>query len=911
MIPSWANFIFLILTTTLMRTLGAPIGEGFDSPSGRGEVGLRGLSSEQSGLTAASNYRDPRAWTERLEPASIGTVGTGIGVGDFNRDGWPDLFVAIREGKNRLYINTQKGRFIDRTEKAGILESEDWTTGVTVVDINGDHLPDIYVCFFDSPNHLYINRGGLAFEEIAQDLGLDIRDSCSGAFFADYDKDGDLDLYLQTNYKDRGSGQPDYFFRNEGDAGFEDVTTTVGIFHGTEAGTFGHSVLWFDYNKDGWEDIYVANDFRAPDFLYLNTGDGNFWPAQELIPIAPYSSMGSDLGDVNGDGRLDILTTDMATPSYLKHVQSMLTSGTKTRDLPEDSWPRQVMKNCLLLNRGYNDYVDVAYAWNLAATDWTWASRLVDLDNDGWQDALFTNGMIRQFHNADLALAQDRQATVEAKTAVLQRSPVLNERNLVFRNVGGNGFEEANADWGFEHEGVSFATALLDYDRDGDLDFIYTNYQAPPTLWRNDLGTGNSVQLRLVGKEGNTEAIGAIAIAHIGQQTLAQKILSNRGYLGTDEKVFHFGLGEERIIKRLEITWPDGSKQTIRDLEAGKRYKIEQADEIKPVDVVKDSARFIWNGEEQPRDEFVSSGRVGEGLLYPFKPLPGLPKERLLRLDFNRDGSPDTLIIRDWGAPRLLVSGETLSDASEDWGLAGLKGLWDTVLVEDFTGDSYPDLFLGGMGLNNEISFRGVGEGKMIRHLGRFSSSSPWVNLNAYDWNGELRLFDGLRDFTEIVSAIFGKFNSFKQSASLTPGAFIERVNFQVEESFEIDHFKSGLLVNQGGGGFHFEPLPLEGQYGRVWDAVSAEVNNDGIRDLVLLLGQVSPHYRSSQNEGSFVTLLLGQGDGTFEADQRSVFDKPPDGRVVGLALRKGEGEVILELQMEDGRRVSFGKHGG
>ena len=572
--------------------------QSFKTASTGDRMGLTRIPPEESGLTAISLYNDPRAWLERLEPATIGTVGTGIGVGDFDQDGWPDLFVAMREGKNRLYLNNQKGGFIDQTEEVGILESEDWTTGVTVVDINGDGLQDIYVCFFEALNRVYLNRGDATFDEVAINLGLVVSDAVSGAFFADYDKDGDLDLYLQTNTGNDGAGRPDYFFRNDGEAGFVDVSFDVGILQGTEGSTLGHSVLWVDWNEDDWEDLYVANDFRQPDFLYLNNGDGTFRLASEWVPIAPYSSMGSDLGDVNNDGRMDILTTDMATPSYLKHVQSMLTSGTKTRDIPEGSWPRQVMKNTLLLNRGPNDYVDVAYAWDLAATDWTWAPRLVDLDNDGWQDAFFTNGMLRQFHNADLAIMQDQQTTVAGKTAVFKLSTVLNERNLVYRNLGGRGYVEANSDWSFEHEGVSFGAALLDYDRDGDLDIAYTNYEAPPTVWRNDLGTGNSVQVQLIGQGENTEAIGAVAVARFGGQSQIQKILSNRGYLGTDEKILHFGLGNLELVEALEITWPDGSRQIVQGLKAGNRYRIQQSKEGATADSPAQRSRFVWVGEE-------------------------------------------------------------------------------------------------------------------------------------------------------------------------------------------------------------------------------------------------------------------------------------------------------------------------
>lgn len=886
--------------------------EPFASPASGVHRGLTRIAVEESGLTVASTYRDPRAWGERLQAASVGTVGTGIGVGDFNNDGWPDLFVGIREGPNRLYINRGGSRFSDQTEEAGILQSSEWTTGVTVVDINGDSLPDIYVCFFDAPNRLYLNRGDAIFEEVAAELGLAVSDASSGAFFADYDKDGDLDLYLQTNIRYEGGGQPDFLFRNDGKNGFVDVTDQVGIRHGEEGKTLGHSVLWIDYDGDGWEDLYVANDFQAPDFLYMNKGDGTFHSAPEMIPVAPYSSMGSDVGDVTGNGLLDILTTDMATPSYAKHVESMLTSAVKTRELPPDSLPRQVMKNALLLNRGGGDYVDVAYAWNLAATDWTWAPRLVDLDNDGWQDALFTNGMIRQFHNADLALEQDRQTSVAAKTAVFKRSPVLSERNLVFRNAEGHGFDAVNQPWGFEHEGVSFGTAVFDYDRDGDLDLVYTNYEAPPTLWRNDLGKGNAVQVRLEGSGGNTQAIGAVAVAHIGEDKQARKILANRGYLGSDEKLLHFGLGEAGGIDLLEIQWPNGDRQTERDLQVGYRYVVLQADTVAKGESESRNeriTRFVWKGDERDAIPLSptrpSSG--GEGLLYPLKPIPTSPKPKLVREDFNLDGQGDTLILRDWAAPRLILSGSHgMAEVSEEWGVSRLSGLWEVALTGDFNGDAHPDVFLGGIGINNEVSYRSKSEGTWIRHLGRFSSNGPKVNMTAYEWGGKLRLYDGLRDYSEIEGRILSRIASFRDTAELTSQAFIDRVGFQIEETVQVDHFKSGLLLNQEGGGFRFEPLPLEAQYGRVWDVAAGDLNRDGTRDLVLLLGQVSPHYRSSQGEGSSICVLLGESNGVFKADPLTPLDRLPIGRVIGLKIEGRDGEVALNLQMEDGRRIIY-----
>ena len=839
----------------------SPLGAPFAAPpSGAGSRGLTRLSPEESGLAAVSAYQDPRAWGERLQPASIGTVGTGIGSGDFNGDGLPDLFVAMREGRNRLYLNRDGQAFVDGSQEAGILESPDWATGVTVVDINGDTFPDIYVCFYDAPNRLYLNRGDASFEEVAEEWGVAVSDASSGAFFADYDRDGDLDLYLQTNVKHGldGGGRPDYFFRNEGGAGFSDATEKVGILLGKEGATLGHSVLWVDFDSDGWEDLYVANDFRAPDFLYLNNGNGTFRYAPRMVPVAPYSSMGSDAGDVDNDGQLDLLTTDMATPSYLKHVESMLTSAVKTRDLELDSLPAQTMKNALLLNRGRGDYVDVGYAWNVAATDWTWAPRLVDLDNDGWVDAFFTNGMIRQFHNADLALEQDRQASVQAKTAVFKRSPVLEEENLVFRNAEGSGFERANERWGFEHEGVSFGAALLDFDQDGDLDIAYTNYEAPPTLWRNDLGDGDAVQVRLLGSDRNTHAIGATAVAYFGRNKLAQKILSNRGYLGSDEKILHFGLGNEKRIDLLEIHWPDGTRQEARDLRSGHRYVIKQEKGDRP-----DSddpgalppARFEFQGEDPGKRPKPASQAYPErrGALYPFKPMPAEAWPRMIRADFDGNEQADVLIVRDWAAPRLILSGKGgMREASQEWGLEGHSGVWEVAFAEDFDRDGLPDVFLGGMGLNNEVSYRGEGEGKMIRYVGRFSPDGPLVNLNGYVWGDQVRLYDGYRDYVELEESVRSVVSSFRETGELTASKFIERTGFVVEDTYEISRFRSGLLLNESGSGFRFEPLPLEAQYGRVWDAASGELNGDGLKDLVLLLGQVSPHSRASQEEGTF-----------------------------------------------------------
>ncbi len=866
------------------------------------------LTPTESGFTESNSYRDPRAWTERYLAATGGSVGTGLGVADFNGDGWPDVFVAMREGQSRLYLNVNGERFIDHTKEAGILENRDWATGVTVVDINGDHLPDIYVCYFNAPNRLYVNQGRATFTEEAVAYGVAVRDASNAAFFADYNRDGRLDLFLQTNIIDSRhgtGGQPDYLFRNDGARSFTNITSQSGIRSGPFGGTQGHSALWMDFDDDGWEDLYVANDFSTHDYLYRNRGDGSFEEVAARLPAVPFSSMGSDVGDVNNDGLVDVVTTDMATISYAQHAVSMATNARKTYALSPGAQPPMLMKNGLLLNRGIGQFIDVAYAWNLAATDWTWSVRLADLDNDGWQDAFFTNGMTRQFHNADLSYRQDSLESVAAKNVVFRDSPVLREHNLLFRNSDGMGFVAANDTWQFSHLGVSFGAVVFDFNRDGALDLLYANYEEPPTLWRNDLPVGNAVQIRLVGASPNTEAIGAVVVAFFSGRRQAQKVLSNRGYLSSDEKVLHFGLGTAAQIDRLQIHWPDGTQQEVSDLPSGARYVVQQDsashDRVKTATRPPRSSRFLAGPPRAAQNPRASQAHPDPpDPLSPFKVIPNT-RTRELRADFAATGEPRTLVLRPWDSPQLLrATAAGPVDESLLWGLSEISGLYERALVADLNRDGYPDVVLGGLGLNHEISFRGEGDGQIVQYLGQFQSGGPTFHLNAYNWDGVLRLYDSMIDLSKVHGRVPSFFRSFREFAELDVTEFIARTRFSVQSTRSITHFRSAVLINTAGRGFRFIPLPQEAQYGRVWDLATGDLDGDGIDDLILLLAQVSPHARSPQAESSFVSIFLGRGDGTFVGDDQPAFDHLPTGLITGISWRGGDGgggsELVLEL---------------
>ena len=392
-------------------------------------------------------------WNDLLGENRNTATGSGVAMGDYDGDGRVDVFLPRTTDGGRLFRNLGGFRFEDATDQAGIGPGTGrWTLGATFVDIDNDSDLDLYVCGYGCPNHLYINRGDGTFEERAEEFGLAFRGSSIMMAFADYDLDGDLDGYLVTNhmpppkeieyrleFDQRGVprvpseyqeyhglllmpegdygvievGQRDHFYRNNGDGTFTEVTHEAG-FSGNDKGL---AATWWDYNADGHPDIYVANDFYAPDRLYRNNGDGTFTDvAAEVLPHTPWFSMGCDVGDINNDGLFDFLGTDMSERSVYRSKVAM-------NDMYKDGWflerpiPRQYMRNVVFLNTGVGRVLEIAHLVGLESTGWTWSPRLVDLDQDGRLDVHITNGMTtdvteRRFH--------DRGGAADRRTRTLQ-----------------------------------------------------------------------------------------------------------------------------------------------------------------------------------------------------------------------------------------------------------------------------------------------------------------------------------------------------------------------------------------------------------------------------------------------------------------------------------------------------------
>lgn len=661
-------------------------GDPLAPPSkGTGATLFTVMPAGQTGIVVENNYADPGMWKERYRELTFGAMGTGVAIGDYDNDGRPDVFVVSKTETSRLFRNLGNWKFLDVTESAGLAgasglidqgvawlksftgdakpavdEMVNWQQGAAFADVNNDGRLDLYVCRFGAANELWINQGNGTFVNEAATRGLAVVDGSGMGAFADYDRDGWLDVYLQTNMYDvanHPSGRPDRLFRNRGDGTFEETTRRAGI----SGETSGHSVTWWDFDEDGWPDIYVANDFAVADRLYRNNGNGTFTDVMDAtIARSPYYSMGSDQGDVNNDGRVDLYVADMAASTAERDLRGMAGSRARGQKHPSRlGETAQYMRNALYLNTGESKLIEAAELAGLARTDWTWSVRWADLDNDGWLDLHVTNGMNREYHNNDLLQKIMVSEDPSEPVRIMRESPVMVEENFAFRNLGDLQFENVGSAWGLAEKGVSFGTALGDLDGDGDLDMVYGNYERGPTVLRNDGVQGNRLLLDLRGTESNRFGIGARVKIETKAGTQVRVLTASQGYLSASEPVVHFGLGEEQSVRRIEITWPNGKQQVLEDVTANQRLKVFEKDAAESgLAPQKERAWFVESATAMQVNLTAPDEVTDEEIMRPLQPWRvGHAGPHLASGDLNGDGRTDVVMTSTSGAPaRLLLA---------------------------------------------------------------------------------------------------------------------------------------------------------------------------------------------------------------------------------------------------------------
>ena len=406
------------------------------------------------------------------------------------------------------------------------------------------------------------------------------------------------------------AGQLDHLYRNRGDGTFEDVSVSAGIV----GCYFGLSATWLDYDADGWTDLYVSNDFYSPDQLYRNNGNGTFSDiAPEAFAHTPWYSMGTDAADINNDGMMDLMGSDMSATNHYKQKASMGDMGTTGWFLVHPT-PRQYMRNALYLNTGTERFMEIAALAGVSDTDWTWSLKFGDFDEDGWTDLYVTNGMNRDWTNSDLRNLSNAAESDDEKMRIWLESPQRRDPNLAFRNRGDLTFEPVGDDWGVGTERVSYGAAIADLDRDGDLDLIVNNAEEAASVYQNQNAGAHRCLIKLLGSSNNRWGVGSrITIeTESGRQT--RELTSAQGYMASNEPLVHFGLGNANGIKALSVTWPNGTQQHYKDLPADQFFVIrEQAIESGDSDRVTDSRSLFvetnafspFRHQEIPFDDFA------------------------------------------------------------------------------------------------------------------------------------------------------------------------------------------------------------------------------------------------------------------------------------------------------------------
>lgn len=548
----------------------------------------------------------------------FGYMGGGVGIGDFNNDGKKDIFFSGNQVSCRLYINKGNNQFEDITEKAGI-KTDVWCTGVSIVDINQDGYDDIYVCVLGkdllhrSRNLLFINQHDLTFKEEAAAYGLADTGYSTQAVFFDYDRDGDLDMYL-TNYlltsnnanniipRDKSGFSPanDRLYRNEGDPNhtghpvFKDVTMQAGI---KEDG-FGLGVVSGDFNNDGWPDIYVANDFLSNDELWLNNRNGTFSNCiSQSLRHQSYSSMGADAADLNNDALPDIVTLDML-PEYNERKKTSFSIMNHDRYDRERSmgYEPEFVRNMLQLNNGIRMHGDTSIPFfseigqlaGIPATDWSWSVLLADFDNDGWKDMHITNGIGRDFINADFLEfssnvfnsnlpRKEQQDAIRKKLADLKH---INLSNYLFMNNHDLTFTDNSEAGGISEPSMSNGAAYVDLDNDGDLDLVVNNINKEAFVFINNTNQKDKpfkahfLSFHLEGDSMNRQGFGSKVFVYNQAGVQMQEENPVRGYFSSVDRQLVFGLGTNDQVDSILIIWPDSRQQTIRNFRADTSFNL-------------------------------------------------------------------------------------------------------------------------------------------------------------------------------------------------------------------------------------------------------------------------------------------------------------------------------------------------
>ena len=856
------------------------------------------------------NFENTLSFSERLNPYTYRNFynGGGVAIGDINNDGLDDIYLTGNMVENKLYLNKGNFNFEDITLKAGVSCPDVWSTGATFVDINADGFLDLYVCKSGPPggknrkNELFINNGDLTFTERANEYNLDIFGLSVHSAFFDYDQDGDLDCYILNN-SFRSIGGYDLIKgkreisdpKNQGnklleniDGKFKEVTQQAGIYN-SEIG-FGLGITLSDFNNDGWVDIFVSNDFFEKDYLYINNKDKTFTESSDsYFKSLSLGSMGADSADLNNDLLTDLFVTEMLPKTFdRKKTKAVYDSWDKHELAVSKGYHYQYPRNVLQRNMGGNDFFEIGRFSNLSASEWSWASLIFDMNNDGFKDIIISNGIYKDLLDRDyLNYISDQQLVSnliktkkEGINKLIDLMPSDPVKNQVYLNKENFLFEEVTDKIGFNMKTFSNGLAYSDLDNDGSLDIIINNVNMPAMIYQNNYQSNNSIQFLLKYDGNNIDGIGSKIILKLdnGKKSMLEHFPS-RGFQSSISNKLHFGIGNSIEVDSVFVIWPDNKISVFEDLKANEIHLLD-FNKVKKINKKLDYLSDIKKIDFKQNDLFKFSHNENNFV------------------DFNKE--------------RLLIEMQSNEGPS--------------ITVSDLNNDGYDDFFV--TGAKNQSSSLFISENEVYKeHTSPFNEYSKSEDVEAYffdsdnDGDQDLYVGSGGKAFSKYDQLLNDRFyvNNGRNNFEYSNKSFVFEKPFATGSIDVSDYDNDGdldvfvgerfnqniyglpvsghLFKNTGDNIFIEEKSKSFDKLGLITDTKWVDLNDDKLMDLVIV-GEWMP-----------ITILINNGKG-FDNKTSSYNLNKTNGLWKAIKVIDLNNDGLLDFIVANSGKNSFYKPG-